>query len=324
MVGFPGGFAVDGLVAQLVRRFAASCARTSSCHSPRGSLLAEMPVWLRSFDRVGQVGHAALTVSAFDCSVKSPRGLSDFLSWGSSQRSPLHRYPWCAFTPGSPPSPLRGCPAGWTNVRTGSRRPSRRGFVTNRRPRNANPGLVPPLPFLTTSTVYSAHRVQVCFTLLPIMGFAWLQTRRGVGRDGLTRRTEVRRRDTDRIEHRSVLHHWRKREGEHPSPKRRVGAVANHRPRSRPEGRLPDSGVWVALCRSRANPCRGGLPLPSLSRAILTGADTLRSFPLDHSRIASPRPASLSTLSVSALFRPPGPTVLRAFLRVRVRCARVR
>lgn len=283
-----------------------------------------MPVWLGSCDRAGQVGHAALTVSAVDCSVKSALGLSDFLSWGSSQRSPLHRHPRCAFTPGSSPSPLEGCPADWTDVWTGFRQPLRRGFLTNRRPRNTNPGLVPPLPFLTTSTVCSAHRVQVCFTLLPIMGFAWLQTRRDVGRDGLTRRTEVRRRDTDRIEHRSVHHHWRNGRGNTHRRNEGLELSRAHRPRSRPEGRLPDSGVWVALCRSRANPCRGGLPLPSLSRAILTGADTLRSFPLDHSRIASPRPASLSTLSALALSRPPGPTVLRALLRVRVRCARVR
>lgn len=114
------------------------------------------------------------------------------------------------------------------------------------------------------------------------------------------------------------------REGNTRRRSERLELSRTHRPRSRPEGRLPDSGVWVALCRSRANPCRGGLPLPSLSRAILTGADTLRSFPLNHSRIASPRPASLSTLPALALFRPPGPTVLRAFLRVRVRCARVR
>jgi hypothetical protein len=31
------------------------------------------------------------------------------------------------------------------------------------------------LPFLTTSTACSTHTLQVCCTLLPTMGFAWLQ-----------------------------------------------------------------------------------------------------------------------------------------------------
>lgn len=42
---------------------------------------------------------------------------------------------------------------------------------------SSNP--VPPLPFLPASTVYSAHAVQVCCTLQPIMGFAWFQARPG-------------------------------------------------------------------------------------------------------------------------------------------------
>jgi hypothetical protein len=38
------------------------------------------------------------------------------------------------------------------------------------------------VPFLTTSTVCSTHTLQVCFTLLPTMGFAWLQaTNVGLG-----------------------------------------------------------------------------------------------------------------------------------------------
>jgi len=36
-------------------------------------------------------------------------------------------------------------------------------------------GHVPPSPFLTTSTAFSTHTLQVCCTLLPTMGFAWLQ-----------------------------------------------------------------------------------------------------------------------------------------------------
>jgi hypothetical protein len=36
-------------------------------------------------------------------------------------------------------------------------------------------GLVPPLPFLTASTAFSAQAPQVCCTLLPIMGFARFQ-----------------------------------------------------------------------------------------------------------------------------------------------------
>jgi len=60
----------------------------------------------------------------------------------------------------------------------GGFRPSdRRGFAASLRPRTASPGHLPPLPFLTTTTAFSAHAVQVCCTLQPTMGFAWLQAR---------------------------------------------------------------------------------------------------------------------------------------------------
>jgi hypothetical protein len=68
-----------------------------------------------------------------------------------------------------------GCPADWTRDRLGLRLLDRFGFVARLRPRLATPGLVPSLPFLTASTAYSAHAAQVCCTLQPIMGFAWLQ-----------------------------------------------------------------------------------------------------------------------------------------------------
>lgn len=67
------------------------------------------------------------------------------------------------------------CPAGWTCGPSGLRLLDHRGFVASLRPRNANPGLVPPLPFLTTSAACSSRAVQVCCTLQPIIGFAWLQ-----------------------------------------------------------------------------------------------------------------------------------------------------
>ena len=70
---------------------------------------------------------------------------------------------------------LARCPADWTDGHSGLRLCYHRDFIASRRSRNANPGLVPPVPFLTTSAACSTHAVQVCCTLQPIMGFAWLQ-----------------------------------------------------------------------------------------------------------------------------------------------------
>jgi hypothetical protein len=54
---------------------------------------------------------------------------------------------------------------------------------------SSNP--VPPLPFLPASAVYSAHAVQVCCTLQPIMGFAWFQARPGPVLWGSSRRSTI-------------------------------------------------------------------------------------------------------------------------------------
>lgn len=80
-----------------------------------------------------------------------------------------------------------------------------------------------------------------------------------------------------------------------------------------------------------ASRSRCGVPLPSFSRALLTGAVTLRSLPLVHSRTASPRPLPSRRCvppPVSSPSRPkssrrvprPLPAVLKVLLRVRVRC----
>ena len=76
--------------------------------------------------------------------ITNSRGL---LSWSSSKTAPPPTSP-CASTLGFP----------------------RFGFAT--------PEHVPPLSFFPTSVVYSAHGLQVCCTLLPVMGFAWFRADR--------------------------------------------------------------------------------------------------------------------------------------------------
>jgi len=76
--------------------------------------------------------------------ITSSRGL---LSWSSSKIAPPPTSP-CASTLGFP----------------------RFGFAT--------PERVPPLSFFPTSAVCSAHGLQVCCTLLPVMGFAWFRADR--------------------------------------------------------------------------------------------------------------------------------------------------
>jgi len=75
------------------------------------------------------------------------RSCRELLSWGFSKTSP-------------PPTSLcastLGCP--------------RFGVAT--------PELVPPLSFFPTSAAYSAHSLQVCCTLQPVMGFAWFRAGR--------------------------------------------------------------------------------------------------------------------------------------------------
>lgn len=147
------------------------------CPGPGGHSLAA--------SRVG-VGGAALTVSASCSSRRGYLSLPDLLSWGSSQRCPSVEILRVRPLPVHYRPRPAGCPADWTCALSGSRPWERFGFVANARPRNANPVLVPPLPFLTTSAVYSAHEAQVCCTLLPTMGFAWLQAPPGGGRTGLS------------------------------------------------------------------------------------------------------------------------------------------
>jgi hypothetical protein len=46
------------------------------------------------------------------CLLRSSWSLAGLLSWGSSQRLPLHRHPTCASSPGLLPTPSRGVPSG--------------------------------------------------------------------------------------------------------------------------------------------------------------------------------------------------------------------
>jgi hypothetical protein len=103
--------------------------------------------------------------------------LVGLLSWGSSQRCPSIDIQHARPVPAHGRPRLTGCPADRTCGPWSSRSWVRRDFVASLRPRLATPGLLPSMPFLTTTTACSAHAVQVCCTLQPIMGFAWLQAR---------------------------------------------------------------------------------------------------------------------------------------------------
>ena len=103
--------------------------------------------------------------------------LVGLLSWGSSQRCPSIDIQRARPVPTRCRPRPTGCPADRTCGPWSLRSWVRRDFAASLRPRLATPGLLPPLPFLTTTTACSAHAVQVCCTLQPIMGFAWLQAR---------------------------------------------------------------------------------------------------------------------------------------------------
>jgi hypothetical protein len=90
-------------------------------------------------------------------------------------KDPLHRRPGCASTPGG-------------------------GLLHSPSARACQPsGLVPSLPFLPASTVCSAHSVQVCCALQPIMGFAWFQAALVSGTRRLNAEACNRRRESGRL-----------------------------------------------------------------------------------------------------------------------------
>lgn len=90
-------------------------------------------------------------------------------------KDPLHRRPGCASTPGG-------------------------GLLHSPSARACQPsGLVPSLPFLPASTVCSAHSVQVCCALQPIMGFTWFQAALVSGTRRLNAEACSRRRESGRL-----------------------------------------------------------------------------------------------------------------------------
>ena len=277
---------------------------------------------------------------------------------GFVSKMPLRRHPACASTPGAS-RPTRPSPGEVRRLLLGGHRSPCGSVGASRRaigPGMPLPVLVPPLPFLTTSAACSAHVVQVCCTLLPTMGFAWLQAcvRSGSRRDRCRPKPDTAGRGIE-----ARLHLWR------------IGRSAPSGPcgRGLERARARDRGPGCAggslrdvdkvgsedpaavagrdRCRGRSHriyPCRPSRvttpkrcfsktvrsTTPAVSsRALPSGAVTLRSLSLVHSRTASPRPLPSRrswrpvrpASAVTSVRRPVrSPRVPRALLHVRVRC----